>query len=239
MAKPRHWHSAEEDSETMRRQAADALADGASQRGYITYDAYLDMVDEDTLAEWVAGTIIMTSPASQRHQDVGGFLFTTLFAFVGVHTLGKVLAAPFQMKLPRSGREPNVIYVATAHLDRFTPTYLAGPADLVVEIVSPESAHRDRVIKFEEYQDAGIPEYWLLDPDQEQVEFYRLTAAGWYDRVAVGPDGVYRSEIVPGFWLRLVWLWQQPLPDTVQVLLEIDRAAYAHYLQEQLRQAGL
>jgi hypothetical protein len=44
---------------------------------------------------------------------------------------------------------------------------------------------------------------------------------------------------VPGFWLRVAWLWQQPPPDPVRVLLEIDRDAYGHYLREQLRQAGL
>ena len=241
MAKRRHWHLAEadEDSDQSRRQAMDALPAGATQQGYITYDAFLDMVDEDTLAEWVAGAIVMTSPAGRRHQNLAGFLFKTLSTFVAVHALGEVMAPPFQMKLPRSGREPDVIYVATAHLDRFTPTYLAGPADLVVEIVSPESAQRDRVTKFEEYQDAGIPEYWLFDPDQDEATFYRLTAQGRYDPVTAGSDGVYRSQIVPGFWLRLAWLWQQPLPDTVQVLLEIDQEAYALYLQEQLRRVGL
>ena len=223
----------------MRSRATGAAASGSSRQGYITYDAFLDMVDEDTLAEWVAGTIIMTSPAGRRHQNVAAFLFTTLSAFVNVHALGEVMAPPFQMKLPRSGREPDVIYVAKSHLERFTPTYLDGPADLVVEIVSPESAQRDRIVKFEEYQDAGIPEYWLIDSAQEEVAFYRLVSNGRYDRVATDSDGIYRSEVVPGFWLRVAWLWQQPLPDTVQVLLEIDRDAYAHYLRDQLRQAGL
>lgn len=217
----------------------DALTTGAPPREYLTYDAFLDLVDEDILAEWVAGTVVMTSPAGRRHQNVAGFLFTTLSTFVSVHALGEVMASPFQMKLTRSGREPDVIYVATAHLDRFTPTYLDGPADLVVEIVSPESAQRDRVTKLSEYQDAGIPEYWLIDPAQEEAAFYRLTPEGRYDRISTGSDGIYHSEIMPGFWLRVAWLWQQPLPDTVAVLLEIDREAYARYLREQLRQAGL
>jgi Uma2 family endonuclease len=222
----------------MRRQRVVEAAHG-SGHSYITYEEFLDLVDEDTLAEWVDGAIIVTSPANLRHQEIGRFLVTTLGLLTDIHALGRVVGAPFQMKLPRSGREPDVLYIANAHLDRLTPTYLDGPADLVVEVISPDSVHRDRETKFAEYQEAGIPEYWLLDPQAEQAEFYRLNAAGRYERVALDADGIYHSQVVPGFWLRVVWLWQQPLPDPVQVLLEIDRDAFGRYLQEQLRRAGL
>lgn len=239
MAKRVDWHLTEQDSKEMRGHAAEVLAGRVKQQSYITYDAFLDAADEDTLAEWVAGTIVMTSPASLRHQEVGAFLQRILATFVDVHAIGSVVMPPFQMKLPRSGREPDVIFVATVHLDRFTPTYLDGPADLVVEIISPESTRRDRVTKFAEYQDAAIPEYWLIDPHAEQAQFNRLNAEGRYEHIPPDSDGIYRSEVVPGFWLREAWLWQQPLPDTVRTLLEIDREAYGSYLHEQLRQAGL
>lgn len=207
--------------------------------GYVTYEAFLDWGDEDTLAEWVDGTIEMTSPASLRHQHMARFVQTMLATFVEVHALGAIIAPPFQMKLPRSGREPDAIYVAQAHLDRLRPTYLDGPADLVVEIVSPESVKRDHETKFGEYEQAGIPEYWLLDPETEQAQFYQRDGAGRYRHSAPAPDGVYRSRVLPGFWLRTSWLWQQPLPDMVQALLEVDRDAYGEYLRARLQQAGL
>jgi Uma2 family endonuclease len=220
-------------------QVAQGAMHQPADRAHITYEDFLDWADEDTLAEWVDGKIIMTSPANRRHQDIAKFLLTTLSSFVDVHGLGTVIGAPFQMKLPRSGREPDVLYIATTHLDRLQETHLAGPADLVVEIVSPESSHRDRVVKFDEYQEAGIPEYWLVDPDMPSADFYQLDARGHYHLVAPDSDGMYRSQVLPGFWLRVAWLWQQPLPDPVRVLLQIDRDAYARYLQEQLRQEGL
>jgi Uma2 family endonuclease len=239
MSRHSETQPARESPDEKRRRRAGETAHGAGQSGYITYEEFLDLVDEDTLAEWVDGAIVMTSPANLRHQEIGRFLLTTLAGFVSVHNLGRVVDPPFQMKLPRSGREPDVIYIANAHLDRLTPTYLNGPADLVVEIVSPESTHRDREEKFAENQEAGIPEYWLLDPQIERAEFYRLNAGGHYEPAALDADGIYRSQIVPGFWVRIAWFWQQPLPDPVRVLLEIDRDAYGHYLREQLRQAGL
>ena len=56
----------------------------------------------------------------------------------------------------------------------------------------------------------------------------------------VAPDGngIYHAKVVSGFWLRVAWLWRQPLPDPVQVLLEIDRDAYTRYLHNLMQQAG-
>jgi Uma2 family endonuclease len=209
------------------------------QQHSISYEEFLDWADEDTLAEWVDGAIVMTSPASRRHQKIVNFLVAILSAFSEIHSLGEVIDGPFQMKLGRSGREPDVLFVAQAHLDRFRPTYLDGPADLVIEVVSPESAGRDRGDKFYEYREAGIPEYWLIDPQLQQAEFYQLDAAGRYQNIAPDAAGVYCSRVLPGFWLRVDWLWKEPLPDATQALLTIDRPAYSRYLQERLQQPDL
>jgi Uma2 family endonuclease len=123
-------------------------------------------------------------------------------------------------------------------LDRLKGTYLEGPEDLVVEIISPESAGRDRGDKFYEYREAGIPEYWLIDPTLQQAEFYHLDAQGRYQLVPPDGEGIYHSRALPGFWLRVDWLWQEPMPDVVRALLQIDHEGYAAYLREQLRQAG-
>ncbi len=205
----------------------------------ITYEDFLDWADEDTLAEWVDGEIVMTSPASRRHQDIGKFLLTTLSAFADMHDLGTIMGAPFQMKLPHSGREPDVLYVARAHEERLRNTFLDGPADLVIEVVSPESVERDRVRKFGEYEAGGVSEYWLLDPRQEHADFYQLDPRGRYQPVPADQDGVYRSQALPGFWLRVPWLWRQPLPPPVRALLEIDRDAYSRYLRGELRQVDV
>ena len=194
----------------LRRELFDVLLVPSPQRREMTYDEFLAWADEDTLAEWVDGEVVMCSPASDRHQDISGFLESVLRSFVEVRRLGVVRSAPFQMKLARSGREPDLLFVSQEHVARLGETYLDGPADLVVEIVSPESAERDRGTKFYEYEEAGIPEYWLLDPQREQAEFYRLGEQGHYGLVSPDAEGVYRSETLPGFWLRVDWLWQLP-----------------------------
>ena len=203
----------------------------------MTYDEFLAWANEDTLAEWVDGEVVMYSPASNRHQDLARFLTSVLGIYVETHSLGVIRPAPFQMKLER-GREPDLLFVASGHLARLKETYLDGPADLVVEIISPESVARDRGEKFYEYAQGGVCEYWLIDPQVEWIEFYCLGEAGFYETVFSGREGVYHSEVLPGFWLRVEWLWQKPLPAVEDVLLEVGGETYARSWIERLRQRG-
>ncbi|MBI3455476.1 MAG: Uma2 family endonuclease [Candidatus Rokubacteria bacterium] len=195
--------------------------------GKLTFEEFLAWCDEDTWAEWLDGEVQMVSPASRRHQALRGFLAAVLIIYVERRALGGVLGAPFLMRLANvpSGREPDVLFVAAEHQDRLRETYLEGPADLVVEIVSPESRLRDRGEKFAEYELGGVREYWLLDPEQRRADFYRLDAEGRYQRAPVDPDGIYRSEVLPGFGLRVAWCWQAPLPPVLAALRELGLLA--------------
>jgi Uma2 family endonuclease len=206
---------------TWRQQMIDTLMamPESLARPRMTYEEFLAWADEDTLAEWVDGEVVMYSPASNRHQDVVDFLVSVLRPFVEMHQLGIVRSAPFQMKLEH-GREPDLLFVTQEHLGRLKQTHLDGPANLVVEIVSPESVGRDRGEKFYEYAQGGVPEYWLLDPETRWAEFYRLEGDR-YRLAYEGREGEYRSLVVPGFWLRVEWLWQEPLPNPLRVLGEI------------------
>jgi len=186
----------------------------------MTYEEFLAWANEDTLAEWVDGEVMMYSPASNRHQDLARFLTSVLGIYVETHSLGVIRPAPFQMKLERSGREPDLLFVAQEHRERLKETYLDGPADLVVEIVSPESVGRDRGEKFNEYAQGGVPEYWLIDPQARWAEFYHLKS-GHYRPAFSGDEGVYRSDALSGFWLKVEWLWQETLPKVLDVLREL------------------
>lgn len=190
--------------------------------GPLTYDEFLDWADEDTYAEWVDGTVIMSSPASRPHQDLALFLARLTAEFVEHYDLGVVLPAPFQMKLTnvRRGREPDLLFVATENLPRLQNNFLDGPADLAVEIVSPESVARDREDKFAEYEAGGVREYWLLDPETPRADFFVRDANGRFAPAALDTNGAYHSTVLPGFWLCVGWLWQRPLPKLTNVLRE-------------------
>jgi Uma2 family endonuclease len=185
-------------------------------RNTMTYEEFLAWADEDTWAEWVDGEVIEMSPASRLHQGVASFLERILGGYVEIKGLGEVYDAPFQMRTEYAGREPDLLFVSREHLGRFTDQYLDGPADLVVEVISPNSRGRDRGDKFFEYESAGVCEYWIIDPERRQAEFYQRGNDGIY-RLAPVREGVYRSAVLEGLWLKVDWLWEYPRPTQLEV----------------------
>jgi Uma2 family endonuclease len=188
--------------------------------GRISFEEFLAAADEDTWAEWVNGEVVPMSPVSERHSQITVFLTTVLNLLVSRRHLGRVLHAPFYMRtgpeLP--AREPDVLFVRTEHLGRIQSTFLDGPADLVVEVISPESRGRDRGEKHWEYERGGVGEYWLIDPMRNEVELYRRTTSGRFETVAPGAEGRLESGVLDGMWLDPEWLWSDPMPDPWDVL---------------------
>ncbi len=188
----------------------------------MTYEQFLAWADEDTHAEWVDGKVVIMSSVSREHVLVKKFLLKLIDHFVENHDLGEVLDEPFQMKtdpeLP--GRSPDIVFVSKDNLSRLKTVYLDGPADLAVEVISPDSRGRDRGEKFYEYEEGGVKEYWLIDPPRKKAESYQLGSDGYYRPMEVQPGGRFESVVLPGFWLKVEWLWQRPLPKLPQVLKE-------------------
>ena len=206
--------------------AVSELAQHIPLKENVSFEQYIEWLDEDTRAEWVNGRIeIMASPASLGHQDVGGFLYSILRPYLESKDLGRVVLAPYVMRMANiaRGREPDLIFVQKDRAHLLTRHYLDGPADLAIEIISPESNKRDRKVKFAEYQIAGIREYWLIDPDKQTAEFYQLDEEGTYEAATLDEEGVYHSQVIHGFRLRVDWLWQSPMPATLPIILDALR----------------
>ena len=124
--------------------------------------------------------------------------------FVEKLGIGEAILPPFQMRLRSrpSGREPDVLLLLTEHLDRLERYWVEGPADLVIEVVSEDSVKNDRVDKVREYEQAGVPEYLIVEgrDGRQGFDFFRLDAHGRYQ--PVGPDaaGRYHSSVFSGLW---------------------------------------
>jgi Uma2 family endonuclease len=108
------------------------------------------------------------------------------------------------------GREPDLLFVAAARAAQVKRTYVDGPADVAVEVISDESRTRDRREKFVEYETGGVTEYWLIDPDSRSLECYERGDDGRYRPAFAGSEGVFRSAVVEGFRFRVEWLWERP-----------------------------
>ncbi len=186
----------------------------------MSFEEYMAWGDEDRRSELVNGKVMVMSPISRTHQEIANFLTAILKIYTEEKDIGHILTAPFAMRIGNTTvREPDLLFVSKTHQDRLTNTYLNGPADIVVEIISSESIGRDRGDKFVEYESAGIPEYWLIDPIRQQVEFYQLTGSHYQ---FINPaEGIYNTTLLPDFFLQTDWLWQDPLPPVLNVLKQL------------------
>jgi Uma2 family endonuclease len=185
----------------------------------MSYEDFLKAYD-GIHAEWVNGEVVPMTPVSPRHQQVALFLSALFQHFCEQRDSGTVLSAPVQMKVGDTAREPDVMVLTPEHADRIKPSFVEGPADLVVEIISPESRGRDRGDKYYEYEQAGVREYWLVDPARRQAEFYQLTGRGVYELAHSDERGRFESRVLPGLWIDVEWLWEEPLPPLLGVLRE-------------------
>lgn len=188
--------------------------------GRISYEDFLAAVDEGTHAEWVEGEVVRISPSSKRHARIASFLHAALKNYVVRKKAGEVLHMGFQMKLPGSGREPDVLFLSNEHLHRWKETYIDGPADLVIEITSPATRSVDLGDKLREYERGGVREYWIVDLRQEKVSVYRPGADGRYEHVEAGNPHRIESRVLPGLWIDPAWLWSDPIKDLWEVYEE-------------------
>jgi Uma2 family endonuclease len=182
--------------------------------GPLSYDEFLKWDGENQHVEWVDGEIVPMAAVTDDHSLVNGFCYALVRDFVEIGELGEVRQDPFQMKtgpkLP--GRAPDLLFVTKKNVSRLKRLYLDGPADLVIEVISPRSRSVDRGRKFDEYEEGGVREYWLIDPERKQAEFYARGRDGIFELMAVSRDGVFSSKVLKGLWIKVDWLWQRPMP---------------------------
>ncbi len=178
----------------------------------MSYDEFLDFdFPEGLRVEWVSGEVIEMGKISEVHDFLTGFLYRILASFIEEKSLGALYHDPFNMRLASvdSGRCPDLMFLATRNFDRRRANYLDGPADLVIEVVSPGNASTDRGEKYYEYEAGGVQEYWIIDPQRQTAEFYQLDERGIY-RAIQPVDGVYPSRELPGLNLPVDWFWELP-----------------------------
>ncbi len=150
-----------------------------------TYADYLETPDDERY-ELLNGELIMPPSPKEIHQHISGSLYLILGAFVREHSLGKVYFAPFDVVLSDANVvQPDLLFVSNARADIITPDNIQGSPDMVVEILSPATAERDRTVKLDLYARHGVKEYWIVDPDTRTImvllqEESRLEISGVY-----------------------------------------------------------
>jgi len=183
-------------------------------------ERYLAEAPEDQLWEFVRGEVIMYSPVSAEHQDLVVFLVRLLGGFCEAKAWGKVLTGPAAIRvLPDVIREPDIFVLPPEEVPKAKGVPLKVRPALVVEITSPTTRTIDLVEKPADYAAAGIPEYWVVDPERKEVLVHWLEGERY--RVECLKGGELQSSAVPSFRLQVEWLFQEPLPPVADCLREV------------------
>lgn len=169
-------------------------------QGTWTEDEYLDL-GTNLLIEFSNGRLEFPPMPTTSHQMMVAYLYGLLHSFVTSRDLGSVLFAALPVRLwRRKFREPDVVFMHKDHADRIREKYWKG-ADLVMEVVSggKEDRKRDLVDKRREYARAGIPEYWIVDPQEEKCTVLRLAGRRYVAHGTFARGEVASSHLLPGF----------------------------------------
>ncbi len=167
--------------------------------GQWTETDYFKLPESSRIVELTDGEIFIMPPPSFRHRHIIARLFTDLQGKVAEGRLGTVVFAPVAVRLwPGKIREPDILYYAEEHRNRIGDL-VSGPPDLAVEVISPATRKADRHDKFYEYAQAGIAEYWLVEPEAGTVEVFVLDDEVYTLLVKAGAGETAYSRIIAGF----------------------------------------
>ena len=136
------------------------------------------MPEDGNRYEAIGGELYVSPPPKHRHQWVAANVFAAIHDILVRPGYGRLYFAPIGVEFPETeeGVQPDLLFVSTERLGLVTEDGIRGAPDLVIEILSPSTARRDRTVKRHLYQRQGEPEYWIVDLDSKQVEVWRFTA---------------------------------------------------------------
>ncbi len=191
-----------------------------TQKKPITFEEFCALVPDGQKADLIDGVIYVASPDNTDANSLFMWLGGLIYDFVQHKKLGKVYGERAAFRVNNvNAPEPDIAFVHRRRLGLVKRGYIDGPPDLAVEIVSPESEGRDYTAKKAMYEQAGVREYWIVDELKREFILLRRRKGKYHQ--ARPRKGTFTSRVLPGFWLRPAWLWQQPLPNKLGVLMQI------------------
>jgi Uma2 family endonuclease len=177
-------------------------------QGEWTYEDYLRLPEDGQRYEVLQGVLYVTPAPIYDHQYAVIRLGYYLTHLILENDLGVLLTAPFDIRLPRKLAdpvEPDLVFFRKGNEPHAGDKNFAGVPDLIIEVLSPGTRRVDERIKMSIYREAGIPEYWLVDPKTRTVLIHRLSEDGehYVEWARGGERNVVGSTVLSGLRLAV------------------------------------
>jgi Uma2 family endonuclease len=187
-----------------------------------TADEFIEWLEPGGRAELIDGEVFMHPPVNIRHANLVNFFDRLLGLYVEAKHGGVVHRETWVVRL--SARRvvlPDVAYFTRSQAAQLCETYSPVAPAFAIEVLSPSSFDRDRIWKFSAYEERGVKEYWVIDPEKLEHHFFRR-GAECFTEFAVNEE-VIHSHTLPGFWVERRWLDPMALPAVGRCLRQLLR----------------
>jgi Uma2 family endonuclease len=183
-------------------------------RRKLTYEDYVRLPEPPDARRYeILDGVIYVSPSPvPRHQEVSLNLLRILDAHIRRHHLGKLYHAALDVLLhEHTIAHPDIIFIAAGREQIITERAIEGPPDLVVEILSPSTARRDRGLKARLYARFGVPHYWIVDPRAQTLAMYEIAGQRYGAARSFIKAAIATSPLFPGLRIDLARIWPEPV----------------------------
>jgi Uma2 family endonuclease len=175
----------------------------------LTYEDLVNLPEDGKRYEILDGDLVVTASPITRHQRVSRNLLVALDRHVREQELGEVFYAPIDVLLDRHTIVvPDLVFVSTARAPIVQHHGIVGAPDLLVEILSPSTAERDRDTKAKLYARFGVDHYWIVDAESEVLQVYSRDGASYRMPVIRRGRGVAHAAPFADFALDLGTVWE-------------------------------
>jgi Uma2 family endonuclease len=178
----------------------------------LTYDDYVHFPEDGLRHELIDGEHYVTPTPIRKHQAICGNLLGLIWSYLREQPAGRVFTAPFDVILSNFDVvEPDLLFLTNERMeDVATAPWVKGAPSLVVEIGSPGTRKRDATIKRRLYERFGVDEYWIIDPELDSIDVYRLMDGRYTraDQLTLEAGDVLQTPLLPGLTLPLSTIFE-------------------------------
>lgn len=169
----------------------------------LTAEDYRLLPETGPRYQLIEGGLFMAPAPNRYHQDISANLQFIIQGYLERHPIGKLYDAPFDVYLDENDVfQPDLVFVSEANYGVLTDAGVEGAPDLVIEILSPKTAHLDKKSKRRVYARCGVKELWFVDPDTRLIHIYHLQKDAERPAATYSEKDTFTSARFPGLKFR-------------------------------------
>ena len=170
----------------------------------MNYDQYCLLPEDSNQYELFDGELVMTPSPSARHQYIVGELYSQLKDYLRANSLGRLYVAPLDTIFDQyTVMQPDILFVSRERVAEVVKERIEGAPDLVVEVLSPSTFHKDLRRKMHVYSQFGVREYWIVDPEEQTMDLYQRVGEKLELARRFAAQETFQSPLFPGFQIEV------------------------------------